>query len=57
MAKLRCPKCGTEMNCHAEKLVYPRNAAEARRLDPALIGLLEQTHACPGCGNLASRRL
>jgi len=57
MAKLRCPKCGAEMNRHAEKLVYPENAAEARRVDSVLGGLLEETHACPRCGNIESRRL
>ncbi len=57
MARLRCPKCGTEMNLHAEKLVHPENAAEAGRVDVALGGLLQETHACPGCGNIESRRL
>jgi hypothetical protein len=53
--KLRCSKCGTEMNRHAEKLVYP-DGAEARRIDPAFGGLIEETHACRGCGNVESRR-
>ena len=55
--RLRCPRCGTDMNRHAEKLVHPDNAADARRLDPILGGLLEETHACPGCGNVESRRV
>jgi hypothetical protein len=41
------------MNRHAEKLVY----SDAARIDPALGGLIEETHACPGCGNVESRRL
>jgi hypothetical protein len=45
------------MNCHAEKLVYSDSVAEAGRIDPALGGLIEETHACPGCGNVESRRL
>ncbi|HEY9014719.1 MAG TPA: hypothetical protein VIM84_06625 [Gemmatimonadales bacterium] len=45
------------MNRHAEKLVHPENAAEAGRVDPVLGGLLEETHACPRCGNIESRRL
>lgn len=57
MAKLRCPKCGAEMNRHAEKLVHPADLVEARRIDPALGGLLEETHACPRCGNVESRRV
>jgi len=55
--KLRCPKCGTEMNRHAEKLVYSDNAVDAGRIDPMLGGLIEETHACPGCGNAEYRRL
>lgn len=55
--RLRCPRCGTEMNRHAEKLVYSDNAADARRIDPMLGGLIEETHACPACGNVESRRL
>ena len=47
MARLQCPRCGAEMNRHAEKLVYTENAAE----------LLEEIHACPRCGNVESRRV
>jgi hypothetical protein len=45
------------MNRHAEKLVYTDNAADARRVDPLLGGLLEETHACPHCGNVEARRV
>jgi len=31
-----CPKCGTEMNHHADKLVYPATAEEAKKIDAAL---------------------
>jgi len=47
MTRLQCPRCGAEMNRHAEKLVYAEGAAE----------LLEEIHACPRCGNVESRRL
>jgi predicted RNA-binding Zn-ribbon protein involved in translation (DUF1610 family) len=47
MVRLRCPRCGAEMNRHAEKLVYAEGAAE----------LLEEVHACPRCGNVESRRM
>lgn len=57
MAGLRCPKCGAEMNRHAEKLVHPESAAELRLVDPILGGVLEETHACPGCGNVEARRV
>ncbi len=55
--RLRCPRCGTEMHRHAEKLVYSDNAADARWIDPMLGGLIVETHACPACGNVESRRL
>lgn len=45
MPKLRCPRCGTEMNRHAEKP------------EPSGADLLEEIHACPGCGNVESRRV
>jgi hypothetical protein len=45
------------MNRHAEKLVYPGSAAEARGVDDILGGLIEETHACPACGNVEARRV
>ena len=54
---MRCPKCGTEMNRHAEKLVFPGNPDEARRADGLLGGLIEETYGCPGCGNVEARRV
>jgi hypothetical protein len=56
MPKLRCAACGAEMNRHAEKLVHPDSPAELRLVDPALGGLIEETHARPGCGAVQSRR-
>jgi len=55
--KLRCSKCGAEMNRHAEKLVYSDTPANSGRMDLALGGVIEETHACPKCGNVESRRL
>ncbi len=51
-----CPECGDEMNHHADKLVYPTNPAEIQRNHAVLGGILEETHACPGCGAVESRR-
>ena len=50
-----CRPCGIPMNHHAEKLVDPTSAAEAKRMDPALGGLILETHCCPGCGSAATR--
>jgi predicted RNA-binding Zn-ribbon protein involved in translation (DUF1610 family) len=57
MQRMRCPKCGAEMNRHAEKVVHAESAADLGLVDAALGGLLEETHACPNCGNVDSRRV
>ena len=54
--KMICPKCGNEMNHHADKLVYPTSVQEAEKMDPALGGAIDETHSCPACGAVASRR-
>jgi ribosomal protein S27AE len=53
--RMICPECGDEMNHHADKLVEPTRAADAKHVDPALGGLIEETHSCPACGAVASR--
>jgi ribosomal protein S27AE len=55
-SKMICPRCGAEMNHHADKLVHPANAADAKQMDPSLGGVIEETHYCPGCGGVESRR-
>ena len=54
---LRCPRCGAVMNRHAEKLVHPDTPDDLVLVDPALGGVIEETHACPGCGNVEARRV
>jgi len=54
--KMICPKCGAEMNHHADKLVHPATAADARDVNVTLGGLIEETHSCPKCGAVESRR-
>jgi hypothetical protein len=54
-SKLVCPQCQIEMNQHAEKLLDPVNAEQAAQADPALGGVIQEFHACPGCGACASR--
>jgi len=57
MAKpMTCPTCGMTMNHHAEKLVEPRDAAEAEAAGSGMEGLIEEVHTCPGCGRETSRR-
>jgi len=53
---MTCPKCGTPMNHQADKLVYPRTAAEAARMTVAFDGVIEEVFACPNCGWIESRQ-
>jgi hypothetical protein len=53
---MMCPRCGTAMNCHAEKPVEPRSYQEARAADGG-VGVVEQVHQCPRCGAVESRRV
>ena len=46
-----CARCGHEMNHHAEKLIHSTDGSP----DPVLDGIVEEVHACPGCGAGASR--
>jgi ribosomal protein S27AE len=53
--KLRCTKCGSEMNHHAEKLVVTASTRELG-YDAGLGGYIEENHTCPNCGYLDTRR-
>ena len=55
--KMICPKCGEEMNHHADKLIYPASSSDVHQAAHAdLGGVIEETHGCPGCGAVVSRR-
>jgi len=54
--KMICPKCGAEMNHHADKLVDLVKPEDMRHLNPVLGGVLEEMHYCPQCGAIESRR-
>jgi len=51
-----CPRCGAEMNHHAEKLLYPLDRADVASVDSVMGGILEEVHSCPACGASASQR-
>ena len=55
-SKMICPKCGDEMNHHADKLVDPVKPEDLKHVNPALSGVIEEMHYCPGCGAVESRR-
>ena len=52
---LKCPKCGTEMNHHADRLVYPAGSDDEKQIDPVFGALVQETHGCPKCGNVEFR--
>ncbi len=53
--KMTCPKCGTEMNCHAEKPDYTAALSEPESTDP-IGAVVQEVHTCPACGTVALRR-
>ncbi|MGQ0734272.1 MAG: NADPH-dependent FMN reductase [Acidobacteriota bacterium] len=54
-AKLACPKCGDEMNHHADKLVAPCGSEDVAAVDLAMGGIVHQAHNCDGCGHVEVR--
>jgi ribosomal protein S27AE len=54
--KMICPRCGTPMNRHADKLVETTSPRDVADVDLDLGGVVEETHACPKCGNVEFRR-
>lgn len=55
-SKMICPKCGEEMNHHADKLVEPVRPEDMKDVNLELGGIVEETHCCPACGWGESRR-
>jgi predicted RNA-binding Zn-ribbon protein involved in translation (DUF1610 family) len=55
-SKMICPKCGAEMNHHAEKIDYLIPPDEADEVDAYFGGVLEEIYACPSCGNIEMRK-
>lgn len=51
-APLRCPKCGTLMNRHAEKSFNDHALDKPLNIDPDFGGAISSVHYCPGCGNV-----
>jgi predicted RNA-binding Zn-ribbon protein involved in translation (DUF1610 family) len=54
--RLHCPKCGAEMNHHADKIDYSAGRAEPQADDLGMGGVLQEVHTCPNCGNVELRR-
>jgi ribosomal protein S27AE len=51
---MTCPRCGIEMNHHADKLVE-RVDEPGEWHDPFLGGVIHAVHTCPACGSVESR--
>jgi ribosomal protein S27AE len=51
--KMKCPRCGADMNHHADKML-PSESTEAD-LDTVFGAGVVEIHSCPACGAAASR--
>ena len=54
-SKMICPKCGAEMNHHADKLIEAVQPEDFKYVNRSLGGVVEEMHACPKCGAVESR--
>jgi ribosomal protein S27AE len=52
---MSCPKCGTEMNHHADKIDYMAGISGDQPIDTELGGVLKEIHTCPKCGNVETQ--
>jgi hypothetical protein len=52
--RLICPRCGGEMNRHAEKLDYSADPSSSS-FDPVFGAALMEFHTCPACTNVVER--
>jgi predicted RNA-binding Zn-ribbon protein involved in translation (DUF1610 family) len=55
--KIQCPKCGAEMNLHAQKIVYAGSSTHNEPQEELFNGALQEFHSCPQCGAVASRNV
>lgn len=55
-SKMICPRCGAEMNHHAEKIDYTAALDEEGAVDEETGGILEEIHTCPKCGDTEARQ-
>jgi len=53
--KIRCPRCGAEMNFHAEKVDYSRTPGDPAEVGAVFDGVLVEFHTCPECGQAEER--
>ena len=51
-----CPRCGAQMNHHADKVDVSSVRDGLTATDRTLDGILQNVYACPNCGNVEMRR-
>jgi ribosomal protein S27AE len=49
---VKCPRCGAEMNHHADKLLASESQLSSKG---ALASTVIELHSCPACGASVSR--
>ena len=54
--RMKCPRCGAEMNHHANKVDYSVGLTGSDLVDADFGGVLQEVHQCPDCGNIELRR-
>ena len=54
LGRVICPRCGGEMNRHAEKLDYSVDPSSPS-FDPVLGAAMMEFHTCPGCTYVLER--
>ena len=47
---VKCPKCGTEMNHHADKIIAEFTEEDLKYYNEAFEGIIKEHYKCPGCG-------
>lgn len=52
-SKMRCPKCGAEMNHHAVKVDYGED--DQAHVDKVFGGVVKDVFTCPKCGDAELR--
>ena len=55
--RIKCPRCGAQMNRHAEKVDYSAARDRMDSLEKELGGVITEFHTCPGCRFIVQRLL
>ena len=53
--KIKCPKCGNEMNHHADKIIADVSDENLNYYDDAFDEMLEEHYKCHKCGTTLSK--